>query len=70
MYLMVNQVRLQEETWEAQKNKMDYANECRYSSSCRSMTEDLGKSLMLVKRHKNQVIIFLRERKASRVNRY
>lgn len=65
-----SQERLQEETQEAQENKMDYANGFRYSKlKCRSMTEDLVKSPMLIRRHMSQGIIFLRERKVGRVNR-
>lgn len=39
LYVTVNQMKPQEETWEVQENKMYYANGCRYSSSHRSMTE-------------------------------
>lgn len=37
LYVTVNQMKPQEETWEVQENKMYYANG--YSSSHRSMTE-------------------------------
>ena len=64
-----SQVRPQEETWEAQENKVYYANGFRYRISRRSMTEDLVKSSVFVKRHKSQGILFLRLRKSGRVNR-
>lgn len=56
VYVLVcdSQVRPQEETWEAQENKVFYANGSRYSNSRRSMTEDLVKSPVFVKRHKSQ----------------
>lgn len=48
---------------------MYYANGRRYSSLCRSMTENLVKSPILVRRYRSQGIIYLRGRKAGKVNR-